>query len=468
LANISILNFLGGIIMKKRIFAILILLSVFLLTGTAFSVETKPDELSAKTEAISVIQNLADGKYKAVYMLFDDSIKDKVSESVLKTSWEQMVSQLGSFREIKGVANDGNDNYKIRCAFEKGEIIAALSFNKKGKLAYLLFKPIDDTTPWKPPVYVNTDKFSESDIKFGSEEWELPGTLSIPKGEGKFPVLVLVHGSGPNDRDETIGPNKIFKDIAWGLASNGVAVLRYEKRTRYYPLKVSQQMDKLTLDSETVDDAVEAVKYLKKVPEINPERIFVLGHSLGGTAIPRIAAKDGNQPAGFIVMAGASRPLEDVVAEQFEYIFGLDGKLTDEEKAELEKIKKQAAKVKDPNLSPSDSPKELPLGIPAAYWLDLRNYKPAEEAAKITRPILLLQGSRDYQVTLDNWEIWKKALAGKNNAKFCLFPGLNHLFIKGEGKSVPSEYMKPDHVDEAVINEISGWILNRKNQGNLP
>src|SRR5437868_1155092 len=79
-------------------------------------------------------------------------------------------------------------------------------------------------------VPVNRDTFDEREVTVGKGEWELPGTLGLPKGSGPFPAVVLVQGSGPQDRDETMGVNKPFQDIAWGLASNGIAVLRYDKR----------------------------------------------------------------------------------------------------------------------------------------------------------------------------------------------------------------------------------------------
>jgi dienelactone hydrolase len=103
---------------------------------------------------------------------------------------------------------------------------------------------------------------------------------------------VLVHGSGPQDRDETIGPNKPFRDLAWGLASQGIAVLRYEKRTKKHAMKLVLIKNTITVKQETIDDALAAVALLRKTERIDPNRIFVLGHSLGGMLIPRIGARD--------------------------------------------------------------------------------------------------------------------------------------------------------------------------------
>src|SRR2546425_10392277 len=113
--------------------------------------------------------------------------------------------------------------------------------------------------PWTRPAYSKPDAFRESEVTVGADQWKLPGTLTVPTGSGPFTGIVLVHGSGPNDRDETIAATKVFKDLAEGLASRGVAVLRYEKRTRQYGARVAS-MQGLTVDDETVTDAARALE----------------------------------------------------------------------------------------------------------------------------------------------------------------------------------------------------------------
>ena len=293
----------------------------------------------------------------------------------------------------------------------------------------------------------------------GSGEWALPGTLSIPNGTGPFPALVLVHGSGPNDRDETIGPNKVFRDIAWGLSSNGIAVLRYEKRTKFHGKKFTPEIvSKLTTKEEVTDDALAAAELLRHDPNIDPRRIFILGHSMGATLIPRMGRQD-PKLAGLIVMAGLARPLEDTIIDQITYLYSLAGTLTEQHKASLEILKAQVAKAKSPDLSADTPSKDLPLGMSPAYLLDLRGYQPVEVAKSLSTPILVIQGERDYQVSATkDFEVWKDMLKDKANVTLKLFPKLNHLFIAGEGKSTPQEYNVEGHVSAEVIKEIVQWI----------
>jgi dienelactone hydrolase len=282
----------------------------------------------------------------------------------------------------------------------------------------------------------------------------VPGTLSVPTGKGPFPAVVLVHGSGPNDRDETLGPNKPFRDLAWGLASKGIAVLRYEKRTRIHGDKLAM-LPKPTVQEETVDDAVAAAQLLRRTDGIDPRRVFVLGHSLGGMLIPRIGARDG-EIAGLVVLAGLTRPMEETIVQQLSYLASLDGKVSDEEKKRLDQFQEQEARIKA--LTPEST--ESLMGIPASYWLDLRGYNPPALAARLRQPLLILQGERDYQVTMEDYQAWKKGLAEKKNVTFKSYPSLNHLFIEGEGKVTPAEYEKAGHVAAAVIDDIAEWIAD--------
>jgi hypothetical protein len=310
--------------------------------------------------------------------------------------------------------------------------------------------------PYVAPDYVDPDAFREEEVTVGTGEWALPGTLTLPVGQGPFPAVVLVHGSGPNDRDETLGPNRPFRDLAWGLASQGIAVLRYEKRTRQYASRFTPEVvDRLTSKEETTDDALAAVDLLRRREDIDPARIHVLGHSLGGYLLPRIGAAD-PQIAGLIVMAGPVRPLEDLMLEQYAYIFGLDG-LSAEEQAQLDEMAAEAARVKDAELAAS-APGTLLLGTPPSFWLDLRGYNPAEFAKGLAQPMLILQGGRDHQVTTVDYDAWKSALGSQPDVQLKLYPGLNHLFMAGEGKSTPAEYEKAGHVAAEVVADIAAWI----------
>lgn len=321
----------------------------------------------------------------------------------------------------------------------------------------------------------------EIEVRVGESDMPLKGMLSIPAGYDSTPIpaLILVHGSGPHDWDETIGPNKPFKDIADELSGNlGIAVLRYEKRTRAYPDSYAESMEELTVQEEVIDDVLEAFKLLEKRPEIDSEKIFILGHSLGGGLLPRIAEQI-PAAAGLISLAGFARPLEDLIEDQHEYMLylidAMDEKaweaLPEDTRSRLEDfraqvtlVKRQVALVKSEKLSKDTSRDDLPLRIPAAYWLDLRGYEPALVASTLTQPMLILQGERDYQVTMVDFQLWQDGLLERGNVTFKTYPDLNHLFLKGFGKgpSTAAEYEIPGHIPREVLQDIGNWCLGNR------
>jgi uncharacterized protein len=431
------------------------------LVGAVFAAEPPAEDKMKEQKNLTkeLIEAFAKEDFAAVRKDFDDTMKKVLPADKLETTWKQVVRGAGPFKKITGyrTENSGKFDYIYAiCQFEKTELEVKVVFTAEKLVTGLFFQESKKNYDFKPPAYAEQDKFREIEVTVGSGEWLLPGNWTLPKGDGPFPAVILVQGSGPNDRDETIGPNKPFRDLAWGLASKGIAVLRFEKRTRQYGPKVAALKD-FTIKEEVVDDVLEAAALLRKEKAIDPKRIFVLGHSLGATVAPRIAEQD-ERIAGLILLAGTSRPLEDVVLEQIQYIYSLLGPLTDDRKEELEKLKKQVELVKDPKLPPDTPAIELPLGVPATYWLALRAYDCKATAAKVKRPMLILQGERDYQVTMEDFDGWKKAVGSRKDVQLKSYPKLNHLFMDGEGKAKPQEYKKPGYVAEEVVNDIVEWV----------
>ena len=433
---------------------------VMMLISTVFAQNTDDNKSKAKM----FIELLIKKDFAAAETYFTDELKDKISTAKLEEAWTSIQAQVGGYKVQKAVRNSKNNNLEIivtTVEFEKADIDFQTAFDEKGKIGGLFFTPsekaLENAEKYSAPAYAKPDLFEEREVTVGSGEWALPATLTMPKGKGSFPVVVLVHGSGPNDRDEThINPaNKPFKDLAWGLASRGVAVLRYEKRTKQHGSKMVEN-NKFTVKEETVDDALFAVELLRRAEGVDAKQIYVLGHSLGGYLIPRIGKRD-PQIAGLISLAGATRPLEDTFLEQNTYFAMLDGSISKEEQAGLDKLKEVVAKVKSLKEADINSTQNY-LYAPVSYWLDLQNYNPPAEAKSLKQPMLILQGERDYQVTMTDFQNWKNALNTKKDVTFKTYLKLNHLFMSGEGTPSPDDYGKTNHVLEQVISDIADWV----------
>ena len=426
---------------------------------TSPAADSQGSEIAKAAE--DFVQKLADGAFFEATEDFDAAMQDAAPPVKLGQIWDSLVGQHGRFKKITGTREEkffGYDSAFVSCEFEKSVVDLKVVFNAGKQIAGFFIDQVRPTAGLKSPSHIKPDSFREKEVQIGTGQWVLPGTLAMPVGEGPFPAVVLVHGSGPHDRDETIGANKPFRDIAQGLASQGIAALRYEKRTKQHASKLAS-VKHLTVKEESIDDALAAAALLRKTQKIDKKRVFILGHSLGGTLAPRIAKAD-SEIAGLIILAGSAMPLEDVIFEQFFYIFLLDGTISPAEQTQLEKLDKQVAKVKGPGLSSDTPAAQLPLGLPASYWLDLRGYNPAELAKSLSQPMLVLQGERDYCVTLADFGIWKKTLGGRKDVTFKLYPKLNHLFIAGEGKSTPAELQRPGNVEKVIIRDIADWIKN--------
>jgi uncharacterized protein len=404
----------------------------------------------------AVAGELASGKFAEIAARFTPEMAKALPESALEQAWADLRSKAGPVRNI------GTARIKqqvpvtvviVPLQLERGAFDLQVSV-AGGRVAGLFIVPAGPPPmPWSAAGYVDPSAFTEIEVEVGRAPWTLPGTLSLPRGRERVPAVVLVHGSGPNDRNETIGPNRPFQDLAQGLASRGVAVVRYEKRTKIYGPRVASHQ-RFTVREEVIEDAVAAVALLRARTEIAADRIVVVGHSLGGMLAPRIA-EEGPSIAGLVIMAGATRPIHELMIEQLEYMASLDGPPGAAALDEIAKVKAAAARAR---VAKADDLGPPILNAPPAYWADLNAYDAAATAGRLTLPMLILQGGRDYQVTAKDLDRFKAALAGHANATIRGFPMLNHLFMAGEGKSRPEEYDRLGHVDAAVIEAIAGFI----------
>ena len=286
---------------------------------------------------------------------------------------------------------------------------------------------------------------------------ELPGILTVPKGEGPFPAVVLLQGSGASDKDESVGELKPFRDLAEGLAEKGIAVYRFDKRSYVYGTELMTNKQ-ITLADEYLEDAVNAVQLLARQDKIDPDRIFVLGHSLGGNAVPAAARELENMPVkarGFIMMSASPRPLDVLMREQYDFLYSLMPEITAEQQAEKDALFAELDKLQDLDALTDD---DTVAGVYSAYWKWLADYDILQAAKDISRPVLLLQGEEDYQVTLEDFGIWKDALGEKENWRMISYPGLTHVFTAGRKTEGAGVYTRPGRVDAQVIQDIADFI----------
>lgn len=413
----------------------------------------------AGTDAIALATQLLDhldaAEYAQAEAMFSADMAQAVPADKLKAVWESLPAQAGAAQgrgEPASVLQGGTTMVRIPLAYAGAALVANVAINAEGRIAGFLIQP--EAAPATPPAAVADDApFAETELSVGAGERALPGTLAMPKGVGPFRGVVLVHGSGPHDRDESIGPNKPFLDIARGLAAQGIAVLRYEKRSKARPQDFTSGV--YGVDDETTNDAALAVDALRKVEGVDPERVFVLGHSQGGLMAPRIASVSGHV-AGLVLMAAPARSLLDIVIEQNRRMAVLDdGKTSDAERDAINALIAQVGTTRDPATDPAT--KTL-MGLPAGYWRSIDTVDPVAEAKAADLPMLVLQGARDIQVVDADWQRWRGGFHDNAKVEFKLYEKLNHLGIAGEGDGNLAEYGNPGHVDAQLIDDVAAWV----------
>ena len=433
--------------------------------------------MTPEATALAVIEMARRGQFAEISERFPPQLRPLVPPEALGAAWEAAIATYGHVSglgpPVTEPAGPGIVLVKVPVTFEHETVTVAIGLaGEEGGESWITgiqllpASAAEPTAPWTPPPYADPDAFTEQDVTVGDGPLAVPGTLSVPRRrdghdghkdhEGPVPGVVLLSGSGPNDQDETIGRNKPLKDLAWGLATAGIAVVRFDKVTRAHPELVAEDPS-FTLTDEYVPHAVAALDLLRRHPAVDPARVFVGGHSEGGTVAPRVAARA--PVAGLVILAGGAEPLHHAMVRQFRYLASLDPAQAAAQSATIEVITRQAAAVDDPGLSASTPRDDLPFGVPAAYWLDSRGYDPAAAAAALRKPMLIVQGGRDYQATVaDDLSRWEAALHDRPDVTIRVYPADNHLFFPGEGRSMPAEYEPAQHVDPAVVADVAGWL----------
>lgn len=403
-----------------------------------------------------VLSMLMTGATDSLYLEMSAEMQQAMTKTQLSVLWYTLEMTYGKMQSTGQWEEQhvmGYDIAKCRVSFANQDLDFSVTFSGD-EVAGMFFTPAAE--PKQPSPSASTGNCQVKDMTLSCDGCSMPAKLTLPGQAAKAPCVIIVHGSGPNDMDGTIGENKPYEQLALMLAERGVATFRYDKRTftcRQLPDSIAAT---LTVDYETTDDAVAAAVMLHSLAiGIDTARIYVLGHSQGGMMIPRIAQRT-TAAHGYIMMAAPARKLPDMVVMQMDYLHdhGLNPDWPKMKPAMVEQI----ANLREWGQSTFDSTMPLPMGLPLSYLLDLEGYDQTNEARTIDKPLLVLNGEADYQVTMDDFNLWKDALQGKPNVTFKSYVGLNHLFMPAGTPSLPSDYAKRGTIPAEVADDIANFV----------
>lgn len=281
----------------------------------------------------------------------------------------------------------------------------------------------------------------------GAGPLALPGVLTVPDAPGPHPGVVILGGSGPTDRDGTVGSVKPLRDLAHGLAPLGIAFLRFDKRPKAHPAELLSRPNQ-TLRDEYIDDALVALDLLRRRPEVDPSRVFLLGNSLGVVVAPRVAL-EAPWLAGLVLMAAGLETPGDAIVRQTEYLARLDGLVTPGEQLRIDEARRNAEAIQT-LATGGEVTGPSPYGLPRSYWVDIYTYDPIATMRCASRPVLLMQGGRDYQVRPEDLARWEEGLSGLPDVTAERYPAADHMFTEGGLR-----------VAEAVVADIGSWVMLR-------
>lgn len=430
-----------------------IVLSTCLASGLVAAAAPTPAADEGTLRVVGVFMSaLEGGRYAETDIMLTQPMKDGIRQmgvAGIGEFWKLLQSQVGKLARVNDpYVRETTSAYTstvVPCEFEAGLFDLQVSVSAAGLVAGLQVLPHADRA-LIGPRYIDVASYTEVPVGIGDPKAPLNGVLSLPIYTSAFPLVVMLSGSGPNDMDETIGPNKPFRDISGGLATAGIASIRFDKRTRSYPEAAPTHS---MLNYEYFDDALAAIRLAATVPGVT--KVVLLGHSEGAALAPSIAANGGSGVAGIVCLAGPVTSMGDLIAYQYGYLSSL-GRI---DKPTVEAVRKAIGDMNRGAL-PADA---LVVGAPVEYYRDLAALgNPAEVASSLALPLFLAFGARDYQVPPAEEALWMKQLAGKSWVSSKVYSGLNHLMMAGEGTPTPDEYATPGHVNADLIKDLSEWL----------
>ncbi|MBK0380551.1 serine aminopeptidase domain-containing protein [Mucilaginibacter segetis] len=385
-------------------------------------------------------------KPDSIFNMFSAEMKKALPLDKFTLTTTQLKAQLGNLSETDFLKfNKPLAVYKA--TFEKAVFLLNLSLNDDNQLTGLLLSPYKEeaaTVPLDASVV-------ETPVLLKTFTGSISGSLTMPKNPtGKVPVVLIIAGSGPTDRDGNspkLGLNgNTYKMLANALGKNNIAVLRYDKRM--IGLSASSTKENELRFEDYVDDAVGLINMLN-----NDERfsgIIVLGHS-EGSLVGMLASRD--QPVkGFISVAGAGRPADKIVTEQ----------IKSQPKFLVDNFNKMLDSLKRGKITDDIDPALYPIARPSIqpYLMSWFRYDPTRVIKKLKMPILIIQGTSDIQVPVEDAEKLKKA---KSDATLAIIKGMNHILKEAPQNreeniatySKPELPLAPELVDD-IVNFIKG------------
>jgi len=433
-----------------------VILLLCVCNGFAWGQSSSPAALQSNR----LIAHLKAAEWPAAEALLDSNLRKRIDATQLEIIWKGLQLAQGELQQVGELSSreiNGKSYYYRQLDFLKSSVRLELQLNAREKISALRLQPLSDADLYLPPAYDDPEKYQEFSLRVKYDSIQLPAIITLPKNGKLCKVVVLLHDIGPQDKDHSIGPNKMFRDLAVGLAAEGIASLRYDKRTFRYGPELMADLRVLTPETEVIQDALAAIALLRTVAEVDTQQVHLLGLGVGGMLAGSIAAQSSLPIRSIVAIGSSPRPLPDQLLDQ--YIQLLSSKLTFEDmQVAVQQLERQSKLAKSPALHSAVPADSLPLQLPAPYWLYWRQFDPLAGYWQTNARLWFVRGEADYQSQATDLAQWEMRLLGREKTKFSTFPDLNHLLMAHTDAPLSEAYKAQNQVDAAVVRALAAWI----------
>lgn len=425
----------------KKILIVLCLCVITLSGCNSSQQEYVNRSLVVAGNATSYFQNRND---KQFYLLLDSNLKDRLTEEELSSELDNIVRIYGKVKEISTdntsyVNKDSELEVKVPVRFTSGWMDFQYSINESGSITG--FKIVSSEM-------LDESGYKETKGTYEFSDYSETYVYTEPKAiNEKTPILIMIHGKDAFDRNSTVGVNRVFRSLAYQLADNKIASVRYDRIVSSYEVDDSKEL--------ILEELQAVLKALKNDKLLEEHPIYLFGYGIGGYLMPYLANQISGD--GYII---ANAPAENIAQGFYDekiYLIDLDTSYDDEDKVTKKKEAKATLDIINSLSSPNDYTRKL-FGYTSSFWLGIKNYDALSLVKSIKKPVMVIAGSNDYEVSTESYNAWVQALSDNKSADLKFYKDLDHLFIVRHTQSKPADSLTEGTLSPALIKDLVSFV----------
>ena len=424
--------------MKKIVITICAILLLFAGCGKTRNLEK--DKIVA-INATSYFQNRKDNDF---YILLDSNAKNNITLEQLSEEFDDIVKVYGQpvefdSEEVQAIEREANAIVSVPVLFESGWMDVTYTINSTSSVINFKITASDK---------LDENGYNETQYVYKTSNGEGKAVFTNTKGSEKTPLVILVHDQGYLDKNSTVGVRKVFRDLAYALADKGIASVRY---------------DRTNLDNDDIEDSIALMQEellavyesCKNFEEIDNNRIYVLGYGVGGYLLPKLVER--MDIDGLIIASSPCMDLHQSIYEKQMYEVECEVTMSEQNKKVRRKEIEASRDLIETLVNPEDFYQDI-FGYSSSFWIQLQSYDAIQTVENLNLPVLITQGSNDYEVSSNAYNQWQHGLKDSKLVSLKYYKNMDHLFTIRNSTSVPADCLSESTIADAFVNDISKFV----------